>query len=135
MATATEIGRKAQEHSEDVKRQLDLLRQLVDLHDLPALRGQLIALEARVATLEKFEAELRRVGVLDDRVNKLEKRAEKSDELHQKVAVVDDRINKLEKRDEESGKRGWQFVFIAAGAGLALLSSFLVQLVFYFVKK
>jgi hypothetical protein len=26
-------------------------------------------------------------------------------------------------------------VFIAAGAGLALLSSFLVQLVFYFIKK
>ena len=135
MASPSELARQAQKHSEDLEQEFRLLEQLVQAGDLPAIRDRLAALEARVGALEKFEAELRRVGVLDDRVNKLEKRAEKTDELHQKAAVVDDRINKLEKREEESGKRGWQFVFIAAGAGLALLSSFLVQLVFYFIKK
>ena len=98
MATAAESARQALEQCAELKRQLDLLKQLVESGDLSGARDRLAALESRVGALEKFEAELRRIGVLEDR------------------------INELKKAKDESDKRQWQFVYIAAGAGFALLS-------------
>lgn len=56
-------------------------------------------------------------------------------QLRDRVTAVETVSTDLKKGKEESEKRHWQFVYIAAGAGFALLSSFLVQLVFYFLKK
>jgi hypothetical protein len=68
-------------------------------------------------------------------VAKLDKRADDADRLRERVVSLETTVAELKKKDEESGKRGWQLVFIIVGAGLALASSFIVQLVFYFLKK
>lgn len=101
---------------------LDLLSK-----DVESLQTELE--KADISTLKQ------RVAVIEEKVVELKKSKDEFDKLSRQAAVLEDRVNELKKANEESGKRGWQFVFIAAGAGLALLSSFLVQLVFYFIKK
>ena len=133
--SAVELARGAQQEIAVLRAEFEAFAKNAATAEVRHLLERVATIEEKVSKLEAVVEALKQLPVIDDRVNKLEKRAEKLDELHQKAAVTDDRVNKLEKREEESGKRGWQFVFIAAGAGLALLSSFLVQLVFYFIKK
>jgi hypothetical protein len=63
MASPTELARQAQEHSEALESEFKLLKQLVDTHDLPAIRDVVVRLEARLTAFEKFEAEVRRINV------------------------------------------------------------------------
>jgi hypothetical protein len=111
MASPTELAREAMEHSRALRQEYELLKQLVESGDLPALRDRLVLLEGRVGAIEKFEAELRRIGVLEDRVNE------------------------LKKGKEEADKRRWQFVYIFAGAVVTLLVTVVVQLVLALLKK
>lgn len=76
-----------------------------------------------------------RLAVLDDRVAELKRMKDEFEKLTKTVAVHEDRVNKLEKKDEESGKRGWQLLYIVIGAGLALFSSLIVQLVLAWAKS
>jgi hypothetical protein len=99
------------EHSRALRQEFELLKQLVESGDLPTLRDRLSSLEGRVAALEKFEAELRRIGALEERVNE------------------------LRRAKEESEKRHWQFVYIFAGAVATLLITVVVQLVLAMLRK
>ncbi len=102
--------------------------------ELESIKGRLALLEQRLQEYGLFELS-KSVATIAKQVETLTGGSDTLIDLGKSVAVLEDRVNKLEKRDEEASKRGWQFVYIIVGAVLALGSSFLVQLVFYFLKK
>jgi hypothetical protein len=107
MPSPSDLAREAKEHSTELRRDFELLEQLVTLSDLMGLKDRLLSMENRMAVMEKFEAELRR------------------------IAVLEDRINELKKSKEESEKRYWQFVVLFVG-GLVTLG---INLVVSFIRK
>lgn len=111
MPTPTELARDAMEHSRALRQEFELLNQLVESGDLPSLRERLVLVEGRLGMLEKFEAELRRIGILEER------------------------IHELKNWKAESEKRHWQFVYIFAGALASLLATVVVQVVLTLIKK
>lgn len=111
MATPSEMARDAQKHSENLRIEFELLKQDIEKFDLLRIGERLIRIEEKTVQLEKSNEEIKR------------------------VPVIDDRVNKLEKHKDDSEKRGWQFVYIFSGAVAALLCSFLVQLIFFLLKK
>lgn len=135
MASPTELARKAQEHSEALEQDFKLLKDLVDRHDLPAIRELLTRLDERMAALAKLESDIRRIGVLEDRVAKLEKRTEATEKQQERLAVVESQQADMKRAKEESDKRQWQFVYIFAGAMASLLVTVVVQLVLALFKK
>lgn len=126
MATPSEMARRALEHSEALETEFKLLKLLVETHDLPAIRDLLVRIETRLTAFEKFEAEFRRISVIDDRVNKLEKRAEATEKQQERLAVVESQQADMKKAKDESDKRGWQLLYIVVGAGFAFVSSVVV---------
>ena len=92
--------------------------------------------ESLQAELEKADLSTlkQRVAVIEEKVAELKKSKDEFDKLSRQSAVLEDRVNELKKANEESGKRGWQLLYIVIGAGLALLSSLLVQLVLAWAK-
>ena len=113
-----QLARETEKELALIKKDVEALQEDIDQANLTQMRERLSVLEDRSVKLAALVEELKPT------------KAEAEE-----MGAVKSRLTQLEKREEESGKRGWQFVFIAAGAGLALLSSFLVQLVFYFIKK
>lgn len=111
MASPTELARKALDELKDLQAEVNSLKKEVGQYDFLQVVQRLAVIEAKLAQLEKAQDEVKQ------------------------IAVLADRVSELKKANEESGKRGWQFVYIAAGAGLALVSSFAVQLVFFLLKK
>jgi len=81
-------------------------------------------------------SELReRCALLESQLVALRKEVDTVPQLRQANAVLEDRMGKLEKRAEEADKRQWQFVYIFAGAMASLLVTVVVQLVLAWVKK
>ncbi len=111
-------GKSAIALARDVDRGLAILRTEHDNFRKEFERTQVSQLRERLAVMEESLA----------RFEKL------LDELKH-VLVLEDRVNKLEKHHEEAGKRSWQFVFIAVGAGCAVVGGVAVQLITYLLKK
>ena len=111
MPSPTELARAAQEHSQGLRQEFELLKQQVDTKELLGLRDRFVLLESRIAVLEKYETDIHRIGILEHR------------------------INELDRAKEDSDKRRWQFVYIFAGAAASLLATVVVQLVLMLVKK
>ena len=90
-------------------------------------------------TAEVERAELRKLrqanAVLEEKVTRLEKRADASDKLLERVAVLESQQADLRKAKDEADKRQWQFVYLFAGSMATLLVTLIVQLVLYWVKK
>jgi hypothetical protein len=107
----TRLAREAKEAGELLKQEHEFLLSRFDDLDLLGLRERVARIEERLLRVEKTQEDIKEVPVLADR------------------------INKLEKHKEETEKRGWQFVFIGAGAGLALIGGIVVQLVAFIIKK
>ena len=74
-------------------------------------------------------------AVLEEKVAKLERRAEDADRLRERLSVVESQQADLKKAKDEADKRQWQFVYIFAGAIASLLVTVVVQLVLAWVKK
>lgn len=111
MPSPTELARAALEHSQDLRQEFELLKQQVDTKELLGLRDRFVILESRFASLEKYEAEIRR------------------------ISVVEDRVADLKRHKDESDKRNWQFVFLAFGAACAVVGGVAVQMTTLLFKK
>lgn len=111
MPTPTELAHDAMKHSQALRLDFELLNQLVKSGDLLGLRERLVLVEGRLAVFEQFEAELRRIGILEER------------------------IQELKNWKAETEKRHWQFVYIFAGALASLLATVVVQVVLTLIKR
>lgn len=71
------------------------------------------------------------------RLSSVEQELEKSNlmGLRERIAVLEQQVVKLDTHKSEGEKRSWQFVFIAAGAGCAVVGGVVVQLVSALLKK
>ena len=67
----------------------------------------------------------------------LEKELENAElpRLRDRIVALETTVADLKRYKEESEKRNWQFIFIAVGAGCALVGGIVVQLVSLFLKK
>lgn len=115
MATPTELANNALGQGAVLRTEFELLRGDIFRLNLPELRERCVVLETQLVALRK------ETDVLP--------------QLRQANAVLEDRVAKLEKRAEEADKRQWQFVYIFAGAMASLLVTVVVQLVLAWVKK
>ncbi len=85
------------------------------------------------------QAELRtvreRLAIAEEKVGRLEKRADTSEKVLERVAVLESQQADAKKAKDESDKRQWQFVYIFAGAMATLLATVVVQLALALLKK
>ena len=131
MASPTELAREAMEHSRAIRKEFDLLKQLVELRDLPGLQDRLTSLQSRIEIIETTAAVLRTEYNLTsrkfDEVDHVESR--------ERTAVLETRVEELERCKQEADKRQWQFVYIFAGGMATLLVTAVVQLLIAMLKK
>lgn len=79
----------------------------------------------------------RATELLEKDVRQLENELELAEiaKLKDRIIVLETTVAELKRHKEESEKRNWQFIFIAVGAGCALVGGIVVQLVSSFLKK
>lgn len=91
-----------------------------------ASQAELIAREAKsLAESNKIEIDLLSSTIKDLDLLRLRDR----------VVVLETTVAELKRHKEESEKRNWQFIFIAVGAGCAIVGGIVVQLVASFLRK
>ena len=128
MASPTELAREAMEHSRAIRKEFDLLKQLVELRDLPGLQDRLMSLQLRVDDIEKTAAVLRAEHDSTSRkVDHVDSR--------ERTAVLETRVEELERCKQEADKRQWQLAYITLGVIGSLLSGLVVQLLLWALKK
>ncbi len=113
-----QLARETEKELALIKKDVEALQKDIDQANLTHMRERLSVLEERAEKLGRLVEELKPT------------KAEAEE-----MGALKSRLSQLEEQKKLGDTRGWQFVYIAAGAGFALLSSFLVQLVFYFIKK
>jgi len=128
MASPTELAREAMEHSRAIRKEFDLLKQLVELRDLPGLQDRLLSLQLRIDVIEMTTAVLR--AEYDSTSRKVD-----HVDSRERTAVLETRVEELERCKQEADKRQWQFVYIFAGGMATLLVTVVVQLVIAVLKK
>lgn len=96
-------------------------------NQLHTLEGRLQLLEQEVG-LAEVTATSKQIAVLHDRLEQLSTAAVR-------IAAYEVRIAELKRCKQEADKRQWQFVYIFAGGMATLLSSVVVQLLLWALKK
>ena len=131
MASPTELAREAMEHSRGIRNEFDLLKQLIELRDLPGLQDRLMSLQLRIDAIEMTTAVLRA---------EYDSTSRKFDEFdlvdsRQRTAVLETRVLELVRCKQEADKRQWQFVYITLGVIGSLLSGLVVQLLLWALRS
>lgn len=114
MASPSELARQAQQHSEELEQEFRLLKQLVETHDLPAIRERLI----------RVEEKLNQVVTLVDRLTPNKAEAEE-------MGALKNRLTQLEEQKKLGDTRAFQFIVLFIG-GLITLA---INIALLFLKK
>jgi hypothetical protein len=133
--SALDLARTARQDIAVLRAEFEAFARETDTPEVRRLRERFATAEEKIATLERTVEGLKQLPVIEDRVAKLEKRAEATEKQQERLAVVESQQADMKKAKEESDKRQWQFVYIFAGAMASLLVTVVVQLVLGFVKK